>query len=134
MSLASLATTHLHRDRLSDLRWSGVGAEQDRQSRQIDGYVHRKSRLALGARVPNVHAERSTWLRGGLAPPSHPDDRHDRALEGRSAALFGGGRLYRSREWLHGQRVFCWIEALVEGLDVPVEAGHLTSEGRVGLL
>jgi hypothetical protein len=29
--------------------------------------------------------------------------------------------------------MFCWIEALVEELDVSVEAGDLTAERRVGL-
>jgi hypothetical protein len=29
--------------------------------------------------------------------------------------------------------VFRWIEALVEELDVPVEAGHLTPERQIGL-
>jgi hypothetical protein len=44
------------------------------------------------------------------------------------------GRLYWRREWLSRQGVSRWIEALVEELYVPVEAGNLTPKGRVGLV
>ena len=67
-----------------------------------------------------------------MRPPQYADV--DGVSEGQPAAPFGGGRLDWARERLSRQRVFRWIETLIEKLDVTVESGHLTPDSRVRLV
>jgi hypothetical protein len=97
---------------------------------EVAGFVLGERGSTLDGRHLEVGCPVTPDLR--VRPPEYSSG--SGASNGWPDVRFGCRRLRWGRDWLSGEGVRRRFEALVEELDVAVEAVHVTAKGRVGLV